>query len=64
MINFIISIFIQIIDLVTDCCCKNALLDSYFTGLYEIIDKIIKTTFNTKVRGKKRKSQPIYIIEK
>jgi len=35
-------------NLVTDCCCKNALLDSYFSGLYEIIDKIIKTTFNTK----------------
>ncbi|KAG4103398.1 hypothetical protein H8356DRAFT_928924 [Neocallimastix lanati (nom. inval.)] len=35
-------------ELKTDCKYKNSLLDSYFEGLYDIIDKFIHVTLNTK----------------
>jgi len=38
-----------IIDLATDCPCKNALLDSYFTGLYNVACKIMSNAFYAKV---------------
>jgi glutathione S-transferase len=37
-------------NLVTDCPCKNALLDSYFEGLYEFINGVLKEVFSN--RGK------------
>ncbi|ORX53000.1 hypothetical protein BCR36DRAFT_285867 [Piromyces finnis] len=36
-------------NLAAECPCKNALLDSYFTGLYDVADKIIMAAFKAKV---------------
>jgi len=38
----------NVLNLATDCACKNALLDSYFEGLYEIICKLLTMIFTSK----------------
>ncbi|ORX43256.1 hypothetical protein BCR36DRAFT_586742 [Piromyces finnis] len=45
IIRYIASTF----DLNTKCPCKNALLDSYFTGLYDVADKIMSAVFMAEV---------------
>ncbi|OUM59755.1 hypothetical protein PIROE2DRAFT_63567 [Piromyces sp. E2] len=36
-------------NLTSDCSCKNALLDSYFTGLYDVASKIMSGVFHAKM---------------